>query len=46
MAVSSEPQSERISDAGVPGDRARLVWNPEFNVVLTAQPAVQEEITQ
>jgi spermidine/putrescine transport system ATP-binding protein len=26
--------SERVSDAGVPGTRARLVWDPEFNVVL------------
>ncbi len=26
--------SERISDAGVPGTRTRLVWDPEFNVVL------------
>ncbi len=26
--------NERVSDAGVPGTRARLVWDPEFNVVL------------
>ncbi|HVJ96367.1 MAG TPA: ABC transporter ATP-binding protein [Acidimicrobiia bacterium] len=44
--VAFRQNRERISDAGVPGDRARLVWNPEFNVVLTAQPAVQEEISQ
>jgi len=29
--------SERVSDAGDPGTRARLVWDPEFNVVLAGE---------
>jgi len=32
--------SERVSDAGVPGSRARLVWDPEFNVVLADEPTL------
>jgi len=37
--------SERVSDAGVPGTRTRLVWNPEFNVVLTDEPALEKELS-
>jgi spermidine/putrescine transport system ATP-binding protein len=36
--------SERVSDAGVPGSRARLVWDPEFNVVLTDEPTLDKEL--
>ncbi|MDQ1449657.1 MAG: spermidine/putrescine transport system ATP-binding protein, partial [Actinomycetota bacterium] len=36
--------SERVSDAGVPGSRARLVWDPEFNVVLTDEPTHDKEL--
>jgi spermidine/putrescine transport system ATP-binding protein len=32
--VAFRQNSERVSDAGVPGNRVRLVWSPEFNVVL------------
>ncbi len=37
--------SERVSDAGVPGTRTRLVWDPEFNVVLSDQPTLDKELT-
>jgi spermidine/putrescine transport system ATP-binding protein len=40
--VAFRQNSERVSDAGVPGTRVRLVWNPEFNVVLGDQPAGDE----
>jgi hypothetical protein len=33
--VAFRQNNERVSDAGVPGTRARLVWSPEFNVVLS-----------
>ena len=36
--------SERVSDAGVPGTRARLVWDPEFNVVLAGDPTFDKEL--
>ena len=36
--------SERVSDAGVPGTRARLVWDPEFNVVLAGDPTLDKEL--
>jgi spermidine/putrescine transport system ATP-binding protein len=36
--------SERVSDAGVPGSRARLVWDPEFNVVLADEPTLDKEL--
>jgi spermidine/putrescine transport system ATP-binding protein len=36
--------SERVSDAGVPGTRARLVWDPEFNVVLVDRPTLDKEL--
>jgi spermidine/putrescine transport system ATP-binding protein len=35
--------SERVSDAGVPGTRARLRWDPEFNVVLD-EPQLEKEV--
>jgi spermidine/putrescine transport system ATP-binding protein len=37
--------SERVSDAGVPGTRARIVWDPEFNVVLADEPILERELT-
>ncbi|MDQ1434660.1 MAG: spermidine/putrescine transport system ATP-binding protein [Actinomycetota bacterium] len=37
--------SERVSDAGVPGTRARIVWDPEFNVVLANEPDLERELT-
>ncbi len=36
--------NERVSDAGVPGRRARLVWLPDFNVVLENEPALDKEL--
>ncbi len=36
--------SERVSDAGVPGTRARIVWDPEFNVVLADEPTLDKEL--
>jgi spermidine/putrescine transport system ATP-binding protein len=36
--------NERVSDAGVPGTRARLTWEPEFNVVLTNEPILEKEL--
>jgi spermidine/putrescine transport system ATP-binding protein len=47
--VAFRQNSERVSDAGTPGNRARLVWDPDFNVVLTeatsaeAEPAADEQ---
>src|SRR6476661_4000723 len=41
--VAFRQNSERVSDAGVPGTRARLVWNPEFNVVLAGDPTLDKE---
>jgi hypothetical protein len=29
----------------VPGTRARLVWDPEFNVVLGDEPALEKELS-
>jgi spermidine/putrescine transport system ATP-binding protein len=43
--VAFRQNRERVSDAGMPGDSARLVWNPEFNVVLSDAPAPQEEVS-
>ncbi|MBI2711189.1 MAG: ABC transporter ATP-binding protein [Actinobacteria bacterium] len=37
--VAFRQNSERVSDAGVPGSRTRLVWHPEHNVVLADPPA-------
>jgi spermidine/putrescine transport system ATP-binding protein len=43
--VAFRQNSERVSDAGAPGSRARLVWNPEFNVVLDDEPALERELS-
>jgi spermidine/putrescine transport system ATP-binding protein len=37
--------SERVSEAGVPGTRTRLAWDPEFNVVLVGEPTLDKELT-
>ncbi|HEY5170366.1 MAG TPA: ABC transporter ATP-binding protein [Acidimicrobiia bacterium] len=42
--VAFRQNSERVSDAGVPGTRARLVWDPEFNVVLADEPTLDKEL--
>ena len=42
--VAFRQNNERVSDAGVPGNRVRLVWDPEFNVVLESEPALEEEV--
>jgi spermidine/putrescine transport system ATP-binding protein len=42
--VAFRQNTERVSDAGDPGSRARLVWNPEFNVVLSEDPTESEEL--
>jgi spermidine/putrescine transport system ATP-binding protein len=44
--VAFRQNSERVSDAGVPGTRVRLVWDPEFNVVLTENTSAEQELTQ
>jgi spermidine/putrescine transport system ATP-binding protein len=36
--------NERVSDAGAPGTRIRLVWEPEFNVVLGNETTLEEEV--
>jgi spermidine/putrescine transport system ATP-binding protein len=41
--VAFRQNSERVDDAGVPGLRTRLVWNPEFNVVLDEDVALDTE---
>jgi spermidine/putrescine transport system ATP-binding protein len=33
--VAFRQNRERVSDAGEPGSRVRLMWSPEYNVVLT-----------
>jgi spermidine/putrescine transport system ATP-binding protein len=43
--VAFRQNSERVSDAGVPGSRARLVWSPEFNVVLADEPVLNKEMS-
>ncbi len=43
--VAFRQNSERVSDAGVPGTRTRLVWDPEFNVVLSDEPTLEKELT-
>jgi spermidine/putrescine transport system ATP-binding protein len=40
--VAFRQNNERVSDAGTPGTRARLVWDPELNVVLTDQPHLDQ----
>jgi spermidine/putrescine transport system ATP-binding protein len=42
--VAFRQNSERVSDAGVPGTRTRLVWDPEFNVVLTDETTLDKEL--
>jgi spermidine/putrescine transport system ATP-binding protein len=42
--VAFRQNNERVSDAGAPGTRIRLVWDPEFNVVLGDEPTLQEEV--
>jgi spermidine/putrescine transport system ATP-binding protein len=42
--VAFRQNNERVSDAGAPGTRVRLVWDPEFNVVLGDEPARQEAV--
>jgi spermidine/putrescine transport system ATP-binding protein len=41
--VAFRQNSERVSDAGAPGTRVRLVWDPQFNVVLGDEPALDTE---
>ena len=41
--VAFRQNNERVSDAGGPGNRVRLVWDPEFNVVLGADEAAETE---
>jgi len=41
--VAFRQNSERVSDAGTPGTRARLVWDPEFNVVLTEEASLDAD---
>ena len=38
--VAFHQNSERVNDAGVPGARTRLVWDPVFNIVLGDEPAL------
>jgi spermidine/putrescine transport system ATP-binding protein len=44
--VAFRQNNERVSDAGAPGTRVRLVWDPEFNVVIGDEPAPQEALHQ
>jgi ABC-type Fe3+/spermidine/putrescine transport system ATPase subunit len=44
--VAFRQNNERVSDAGTPGTRTRLVWNPEYNVVLADEPELDKELTQ
>jgi spermidine/putrescine transport system ATP-binding protein len=41
--VAFRQNNERVSDAGVPGNRVRLVWDPDFNVVLGADGVAEPE---
>jgi spermidine/putrescine transport system ATP-binding protein len=41
--VAFRQNSERVSDAGTPGTRARLVWHPDFNVVLAPEPSLDTD---
>jgi spermidine/putrescine transport system ATP-binding protein len=43
--VAFHQNRERVSDAGVPGAQVRLVWNPEFNVVLGDEPVLESEMS-
>jgi len=42
--VAFHQNSERVRDAGVPGSRTRLVWDPQHNVVLAGDPALPPPI--
>jgi len=42
--VAFRQNNERVSDAGTPGTRTRLVWDPEFNVVLADEPNLDKEL--
>jgi spermidine/putrescine transport system ATP-binding protein len=41
--VAFRQNNERVSDAGLPGNRVRLVWDAEFNVVLGADGVADTE---
>jgi len=43
--VAFRQNNERVSDAGVPGSRTRLVWDPDLNVVLTDEPTPEKELS-
>jgi spermidine/putrescine transport system ATP-binding protein len=43
--VAFHQNRERVSDAGVPGSRTRLVWDPTFNVVLGNERALDKELS-
>jgi len=43
--VAFHQNSERVNDSGVAGARIRLVWDPEFNVVLGDEPALEQELS-
>jgi spermidine/putrescine transport system ATP-binding protein len=43
--VAFHQNRERVNDAGVPGARIRLVWDPVFNVVLGDEPARHKEMS-
>jgi spermidine/putrescine transport system ATP-binding protein len=42
--VAFRQNNERVNDAGKPGTRTRLVWDPEFNVVLADEPNTDKEL--
>jgi spermidine/putrescine transport system ATP-binding protein len=42
--VAFHQNSERVRDAGVPGSRTRLVWDPQHNVVLSGDSALPPSI--
>jgi len=44
--VAFRQNNERVSDAGGPGNRVRLVWDPELNVVLGADALTEPEPLQ
>ncbi|SHG09376.1 spermidine/putrescine transport system ATP-binding protein [Streptoalloteichus hindustanus] len=41
--VAFVQNARRISDAGTPGQPVRMAWDPEFTVVLDAEPAGRAE---
>jgi len=34
-----------VNESGIAGSRVRLVWDPEFNVVLADEPAIEQELS-